>query len=124
MYGWIRESLKALIVSKFGGEIWEKILEKAKVESEEWLMSLGDFHADSETTTYDLVTVASEVLGYELSHFEDVYGMFFIHFVKSAGYVNLLECLGGDLRSWLSNLQYLRDHIRIALPYIRVPNIQ
>jgi guanylate cyclase soluble subunit beta len=119
MYGWVNESVKALVISKFGVEIWEKILEKAKInKSDEWLR----YESYSDSSTYDLVAAASEVLGLEQSKVLEVYGAFFIHFVKSAGYATLLECLGSDLRSWLSNVNKIHDHLRVALPQIRAPN--
>lgn len=120
MDGWINESVKALLVTKFGAETWEKILEKVRVTSDECLIHEKDYEA----TTCDLVSAAFEVLGSEQSHFLDDYGVFFIHFVKSAGYANLLECLGSDLRSWLSNLDKLGNHLRVTLPHIRTPNIK
>ena len=34
----------------------------------------------------------------------------------SLGYANVLECLGSNLRDWLSNLNSLHDHLQASYP--------
>ena len=44
------------------------------------------------------------------------FGDYFVHYVQDNGYSNVLECLGNNLRDWLSNLNALHDHLKASYP--------
>ena len=44
------------------------------------------------------------------------FGDYFIDYVHDNGYSNVLECLGSNLRDWLSNLNSLHDHLQASYP--------
>ena len=41
---------------------------------------------------------------------------YFVQYVQDNGYSNVLECLGSNLRDWLSNLNSLHDHLQASYP--------
>jgi hypothetical protein len=43
-------------------------------------------------------------------------GDYFIDHVKDNGYSNVLECLGSNMKDWLSNLNSLHDHVQTSYP--------
>jgi hypothetical protein len=121
MYGWINASVESLVVSKFGEDIWLQILEKAGVKTRP-VWNRYDCYPD--TSTLDIVSAASAVLGLDAATILEVYGGYFLHYVRDQGYDNLLRCLGSDLQTWLSNVDMLHVHLSIALPKMIAPHFR
>ena len=72
------------------------------------------YYPDSDTV--ELVVAASEVLGISVDDVLHAFGDYFIDYVQDNGYSNVLECLGSNLRDWLSNLNSLHDHLQASYP--------
>lgn len=114
MFGWINDCTECLVISKFGQETWHKIKEKANCEVEDSGFLRYHYYPDSDTVT--LVVAASEVLGISVDDVLYAFGDYFIDYVSDNGYSNILECLGSNLRDWLSNLNSLHDHLKASYP--------
>ena len=118
MYGWINASLESLVISKFGVDTWKEIREKSGLQiSEIW----NRYENYPDSYTYDLVGAATAVLGLEASEILEVFGQYFLRYVKDEGYDNLLRCLGSDLQTWLSNVNMMHVHLGRALPKMIAP---
>ena len=102
------------MTSKFGEETWHSIKEKAKCEVVDGGFLRYKYYPDSDTVT--LVVAASEVLGISVDDVLEAFGDYFIDYVQDNGYSNVLECLGKNLRDWLSNLNTLHDHLQASYP--------
>jgi hypothetical protein len=72
------------------------------------------YYPDADTV--QLVVAASEVLGIRVDDVLHAFGDYFIDYVQDNGYSNVLECLGSNLRDWLSNLNSLHDHLQASYP--------
>lgn len=72
------------------------------------------YYPDSDTV--ELVVAASQVLGISVDDVLHAFGDYFIDYVQDNGYSNVLECLGKNLRDWLSNLNSLHDHLQASYP--------
>lgn len=105
---------ECLVTSKFGEETWHKIKEKANCEVVDGGFLRYKYYPDSDTVT--LVIAASEVLGISVDGVLEAFGDYFIDYVQENGYSNVLECLGKNLRDWLSNLNTLHDHLQASYP--------
>lgn len=114
MFGWINDCTECLVVSKFGDETWHKIKEKANCQVEDGGFLRYKYYPDSDTV--QLVVAASEVLGLTVDEVLFAFGEFFVSYVQDNGYANVLECLGSNLRDWLSNLNSLHDHLQASYP--------
>lgn len=114
MFGWINDCTECLVVSKFGEETWHKIKEKADCDVVDGGFLRYKYYPDSDTV--QLVVAASEVLGITVDDVLHAFGDYFIDYVKDNGYSNVLECLGSNLRDWLSNLNTLHDHLQASYP--------
>jgi Haem-NO-binding len=114
MFGWINDCTECLVVSKFGEEKWHKIKEKANCNVVDGGFLRYKYYPDSDTVA--LVVAASEVLGISVDDVLHAFGDYFIDYVQDNGYSNVLECLGGNLRDWLSNLNSLHDHLQASYP--------
>jgi hypothetical protein len=114
MFGWINDCTECLIISKFGEETWHKIKEKANCNIPDGGFLRYKYYHDSETVA--LVVGASEVLGITVDEVLHAFGEYFLDYVRDNGYSNVLECLGSNMRDWLSNLNSLHDHLQASYP--------
>jgi len=114
MFGWINDCTECLVLAKFGDETWQKIKEKAGCEVKDGGFLRYKYYPDSDTV--QLVVAASEVLGIGVDDVLFAFGDYFIDYVQENGYSNVLECLGSNLRDWLSNLNSLHDHLQASYP--------
>jgi hypothetical protein len=114
MFGWINDCTESLVCSSFGEETWQKIKEKAGCTVEDGGFLRYQYYKDSDTV--ELVVAASEVLNITVDEVLFAFGDYFVGYVKDNGYANVLECLGSNLRDWLSNLNSLHDHLQASYP--------
>jgi Haem-NO-binding len=114
MFGWINDCTECLVLSKFGQETWHQIKAKANCQVEDGGFLRYKYYPDSDTV--ELVVAASEVLGISVDDVLHAFGDYFIDYVQDNGYSNVLECLGTNLRDWLSNLNSLHDHLQASYP--------
>lgn len=114
MFGWINDCTECLVLTKFGEETWHKIKEKAGCEIHDGGFLRYKYYPDSDTV--QLVVAAAEVLGIGVDDVLFTFGDYFIDYVQENGYSNVLECLGSNLRDWLSNLNSLHDHLQASYP--------
>lgn len=114
MFGWINDCTECLVVSKFGEEAWHKIKDKADCKVDDGGFLRYKYYPDSDTV--QLVVAASEILGITVDEVLYAFGDYFVDYVKDNGYANVLECLGSNLRDWLSNLNTLHDHLQASYP--------
>lgn len=114
MFGWINDCTECLVLSKFGQETWHQIKAKANCQVDDGGFLRYKYYPDSDTV--ELVVAASEVLGISIDDVLHAFGDYFIDYVQDNGYSNVLECLGSNLRDWLSNLNSLHDHLQASYP--------
>lgn len=114
MFGWINDCTECLIISRYGEDTWHQIKEKAKCETIDGGFLRYKYYPDSDTVA--LVVAASEVIGISVDDVLHEFGDYFIDYVQDNGYSNVLECLGKNLRDWLSNLNTLHDHLQASYP--------
>jgi len=114
MFGWMNDCCECLVLTKFGEDTWHKIKEKANCTVPDGGFIRYKYYPDSDTL--DLVIAASEVLGISIDDVLIAFGDFFVDYVEDNGYSNVMECLGSNLRDWLSNLNSLHDHLEASFP--------
>eukprot|EP00339_Tiarina_fusa_P001254 CAMPEP_0117028340 /NCGR_PEP_ID=MMETSP0472-20121206/20616_1 /TAXON_ID=693140 ORGANISM="Tiarina fusus, Strain LIS" /NCGR_SAMPLE_ID=MMETSP0472 /ASSEMBLY_ACC=CAM_ASM_000603 /LENGTH=524 /DNA_ID=CAMNT_0004735803 /DNA_START=124 /DNA_END=1698 /DNA_ORIENTATION=+ len=111
MFGWINDCTECLVTSKFGEDTWHDIKVKAGCNVPDGGFLRYKYYPDGDTV--ELVVAASEVLDDDVLY---AFGDYFIDYVKDNGYSNVLECLGSNMRDWLSNLNSLHDHLQASYP--------
>ena len=114
MFGWINDCTECLVISKFGEETWHQIKQTAGCEVADGGFLRYKYYPDSDTV--ELVVAASQVLNISVDDVLYAFGDYFIEYVQDNGYSNVLECLGSNLRDWLSNLNSLHDHLQASYP--------
>jgi hypothetical protein len=114
MFGWINDCTECLVLKKFGLDTWHQIKSKANCDVPDGGFLRYKYYPDSDTV--ELVLAASEVLQISVDDVLFAFGDYFIEYVQDNGYSNVLECLGSNLRDWLSNLNSLHDHLQASYP--------
>jgi hypothetical protein len=61
-----------------------------------------------------VTAASSEVLGKTDDQALESFGQFFV--MLAEGFKNLLQCQGNTLRSWMSSMNALHDHLESLLP--------
>jgi hypothetical protein len=114
MYGLVFEIVEEWVIEKQGVEKWHAIKQKAgcSVKDQEFLRR--SYYPDEELV--DLILAASELLGVAVPDLLEAFGHYVIrhHFLN--GYDDLLRCQGSTLRTWLSNLNAMHDHVQKTFP--------
>lgn len=111
MYGLVNKAVHGLILNNYGEETWTKIKNQAGVD-EDYFISM---HSYDDSSTYNLVAAASEVLGISAYDVLVSFGKYWVEFTGEQGYSNLLSMGGDNLTDFLKNLDVL--HVRVGMTY-------
>ncbi|CAH1783515.1 unnamed protein product [Owenia fusiformis] len=120
MYGQIHVIVQALIKTKFGEEIWKKILDKSGFDDPDFLV----FHYYTDERTLTLVGAVSEVLDLPVEAVLEVFGGYFYTYCKENGYDKMLATLGGDFVSFIQNLDSLHALLAMTYEEIEAPSFR
>ena len=119
MYGWINDCVEKLVIEKFGLEAWHAIKEKAGCTMPDGAWVRLDTYPDGDTV--NLVMAAAEALNVGADDVLELFGQYFIQFVKKEGYANLLRCQGDSLKGWMNSINDLHLHLEHTMPEIVAP---
>jgi len=59
---------------------------------------------------------ASEVSGLSVPKVLEVFGAFFVHYIRGEGYERLLCCQGSTLKDWCDNINAIHQHLQTTFP--------
>ncbi|XP_071799009.1 guanylate cyclase soluble subunit beta-2-like [Asterias amurensis] len=119
MYGFINLCVRALVLDKFDDKTWEKIRAKAGVEDS--FITHGCY---DDTITLQLVQAASDISGLQVPVILELFGEFFFSFCQSSGYDEMLRALGGNLKSFLENLDSLHSYLSFSYEQMEAPSFR
>lgn len=111
MHGWIHDMLERMVIEERGLAVWETIKSQAGCEDVpvgQWKL-LDDY---PDAMTLGLVGAVCSVLNESGDVLLERFGRFFMVSSRKQGYSNLLACQGQTLRSWLSNVNELHEHLK------------
>ncbi|XP_072180530.1 guanylate cyclase soluble subunit beta-2-like [Diadema setosum] len=118
-YGFINICVKALVTEKFGEETWQKIKTQAGVDD-----SFISHTTYTDAITLKLVKAASEVAGQPIPVILELFGEFFFTFCQRSGYDEMLRVLGGNLKSFLENLDALHSYLSFSYKKMEAPSFR
>ncbi|CAI5451221.1 unnamed protein product [Caenorhabditis angaria] len=111
MFGFIHESIRQLVIRKFGEETWMNVLDRSGFENgKENIVN----HYYSDTDTYVLVDSVALVLKITKDQVWELYGAFLITYSMEIGWDELVRSLSPNLKTFLDNLDslhYFIDHV-------------
>lgn len=120
MYGLINSALQNMIREKFGEEEWDRVLEASGVPPDSFLT----MRSYDDKITYDLAHAASEVLGAPVDACLEMFGEYWVLETATKSYGPLLDAAGGDMVSFLNNMNALHDRITSTFLNYRPPEFQ
>jgi len=118
MYGLIHKALESMVRSQYGDGAWGKILAISGVEHNSFL-TMRSYPDD---VTFALVGAVSQQLKVGPSECLEAFGKHWIMTFAPKNYNLLLESTGREPIEFLSNLDYLHDHISSAFTEFRPPS--
>ncbi|TMS35786.1 hypothetical protein L596_003109 [Steinernema carpocapsae] len=111
MFGFIHESIRQLMLRKYGEEFWMSVLERAGFESGKENIA-NHYYADSDT--YVLVDSVSAMAKMPREQVWEMYGSFLIEYTMEIGWDELVRTMSPNLKGFLDNLDslhYFIDHV-------------
>jgi Haem-NO-binding/Heme NO binding associated/Adenylate and Guanylate cyclase catalytic domain len=114
MLGWINDCLEKLVIEKFGVDAWHIVKQKAGSDvPDNGFLKLEHY---SDKSTVDLVVAAGEVSGLPVPTLFELFGAFFVHYIRGEGYEKLLCCQGATLKDWCANINAIHQHLQSTFP--------
>ncbi|KAL8603728.1 hypothetical protein ACOMHN_024344 [Nucella lapillus] len=115
MYGQIHLILKELVEEQYGHPEWTKILNQCKWNDEDNFLT---FHSYNDNATVTLLNAIAKVLKLHMEEVLKMFGGHFLTYCMKHGYEKMLTTLGGDLISFVENLDSL--HSLLSFTYIDI----
>ncbi|CAJ0589809.1 unnamed protein product [Cylicocyclus nassatus] len=110
-FGFIHESIRQLMLRKYGEEFWTKVLQRAGFESGKENI-VNHYYSDSDT--YILVDAVSVIAKMSREQVWEMYGGFLIEYTMEIGWDDLIRSMSPNLKGFLDNLDslhYFIDHV-------------
>ena len=117
MYGLINQAVKEMVCAHGGDALWKSICEEACVANGEF----NSLEPYPDSVTYALVGAASAHMGIPQSEILRRFGRHWILFTARAGYGEIVDMFGSDLRSCLKNLNRMHGHMGAMMPHLKPP---
>ncbi|EYC27869.1 hypothetical protein Y032_0008g227 [Ancylostoma ceylanicum] len=111
MFGFIHESIRQLMLRKYGEEFWSKVLQRAGFENGKENI-VNHYYSDSDT--YVLVDAVSVISKMSREQVWEMYGEFLIEYTMEIGWDDLIRSMSPNLKGFLDNLDslhYFIDHV-------------
>lgn len=121
MYGWINACLKDLVITEYGEQTWNQILEEAGCSEDDAQFFHTEHYPDQ--TSYDFVGAASKVLSAPADVLLERFGRYFVHYLAKNGYEKVMSCQGVNFRGWIRNVHEIHWLVRSKFPMGSLPDI-
>lgn len=120
MYGMIHQAARDLAVSRLGQREWDALVERNGLSGRFFIGM--EYYSDTETL--DLVRLISERLGCGMAETLDAFGRCWIEFAGASAYGRALRMAGGDLATFLENLDRMHASIKSSMPHAKMPGFE
>jgi hypothetical protein len=118
MYGLVNQAIEDLVRSNHGDAVWTSVRERAGLDDGSFL-SMSEY---PDTTTYNLVRAASEVLELSQPAILEAFGEYWVLYTSKKGYGDMLEMAGSTLPEFLMNLDQLHTRLGVLMPQLQPPS--
>ncbi len=120
MYGIVNRAIEELVITNFGEEKWDAILERSGVEID-FFISNEPYNDD---ITFKLVVAVSEEMNITVSAVLQTFGEWWILKTGKEKYGGLMEAGGHSLREFLINLPIFHSRIMLIYPKLTPPEFK
>lgn len=118
MYGLVNQALEDFVRRGFGNLAWDRIRRGAGINDDMFIAMDG--YPDE--MTYKLVVAASPVLNLDATQILEAFGEHWVLYTAESGYGEMLAMFGGNLHSFLNNLDNLHSHVGMSFPALKPPS--
>ncbi|XP_046569189.1 guanylate cyclase soluble subunit beta-2-like [Haliotis rubra] len=120
-YGQIHCVVRELLQEKFSKEIWQRVLEESGLDEHDHFLV---FYRYEDKLTFQLIGAVSTVLDLSLEAVLEVFGDYFVIYCLRHGYDKMLKTLGGDMKSFIQNLDSLHSLLALSYKNIEAPSFR
>ncbi len=120
MYGMIHQAARDLAVARLGEAERERLLAREGFSGRHFIGV--EYYSDAETMR--LVGVISDRLGGGLAETFYNFGRYWIDFAGASAYGRVLKMAGGDLETFISNLDRMHASIKSNMPRAALPGFE
>lgn len=120
MYGMIHQAARDLAVARLGEAEWERLLAREGLSGRHFIGV--EYYSDAETMR--LVGVISDSLGCDMAETFYHLGRYWIDFTSASAYGRVLKMAGGDLETFISNLDRMHASIKSNMPRAALPSFE
>jgi hypothetical protein len=120
MYGMIHQAARDLAVSRLGEAAWERLLEEGGLTGRHFIGV--EYYPDAETMR--LVGLIADRLGCSMAETFYHFGRYWIDFAGASAYGRVLDMAGGDLETFISNLDRMHASIKSNMPKASLPGFE
>ncbi|XP_046380373.2 guanylate cyclase soluble subunit beta-2-like [Haliotis rufescens] len=120
-YGQIHCVVRELVQDKFSNETWQKILRESGLDEHDHFLV---FYRYEDKLTFQLIGAVSKILDLSLEAVLEVFGDYFVSYCLRHGYDKMLKTLGGDMKSFIQNLDSLHSLLAFSYKNIEAPSFR
>lgn len=120
MYGMVNEGVRQFIETNFDAATWAAICDKASVDNShfERMASYDD------EITYNLVGAICDHTGIASDAALEKFGAYWVEFVGSSSFGNLLKLAGRTFIEKLEGLDELHERVFVSMPNLKPPSFE
>lgn len=120
MYGMIHQAAREMALAQLDEQEWLDLLQKNGLSGQHFIGV--DYYSDEQTMS--LVTLIAARLDMTMEDALYQFGRFWIAFAGASAYGRVLSMAGGDLESFLDNLDRMHASIKSNMPLAKMPSFQ
>lgn len=120
MFGIVNNAIESLVITNFGQENWQKVLEKSNIGIDYFLNS----QPYDDAVTFALAEAVSEVNNMPIEDVFRAFGEWWILKTGQEKYGHLMEAGGNNLKEFLVNLPDFHNHIQLIYPQLISPEFK
>jgi hypothetical protein len=117
MYGMIHQAARDLALARLGAEEWERLVAEGGLSGRHFIGV--EYYADAETMR--LVGLIADRLGCDMDATFYQFGRFWVDFAAASAYGRVLSMAGGDLETFIANLDRMHASIKSNMPRASLP---
>lgn len=120
MYGMIHQAARDLAVARLGEEEWERLVDAGGLNGRHFIGF--EYYSDAETMR--LVGLIATRLDCTMAETFYLFGRTWIDFAGASAYGRVLTMAGGDLETFISNLDRMHASIKSNMPKASLPGFE
>ena len=120
MYGLLNAALKEFVATKYGGDAWDSVVQRAAVG----VTHFNKMDPYPDEMTYKLVGETAAVTGQSVDAVLDAFGEHWVAYTAAQGYGPMFDIAGDSLRDFLLSLNELHVRVGRSFPKLVPPSFR